>query len=319
MATFHLSSTGRVNLAVGTRGAGILRLETPNRSGEFGNIALTDGEAGEGSYAGLTLAPAAGRIRRGELCLSGLRCNLDLNDGANHLHGGRHNLSLTEWQTDGVRQEAGMQSIVFTAHAADGLDGYPGERDFQTTYRLHGDGALDIEYRAATDKPTYVDMSCHAYWNLSDGHCLSGLEQMLQLNADSVCLNDAEHLPRTLTPVEGTAFDFRVPMRISDAMARDDQGQFAIGRGYNNAFASTTSQPVACLWEPLSGRRLRLYAQRPSLVLYSGGFLPQPGLGIALESQNFPDAPHSPWAECRLLTPNQIYSERICFRFDTLP
>lgn len=319
MATFHLSAAGRAALAVDTLGAGIVELKTPNRSGEFGNIALTYAEAGEGSYAGLTLAPAAGRIRRGELWMPGLRCGLDLNDGANHLHGGGHNLALTEWQTDGIRLEAGMESIAFTVHAADGLDGYPGERDFRTTYRLYQDGTLDIAYQAVSDKPTYVDMSCHAYWNLSDGHRLSGLEQVLKLNAGRVCLNDGEHLPRTIVPVAGTAFDFRRPVSIREAMGRDDREQFAIGRGYNNAFAIDPQQPAACLWEPLSGRRLRLYAARPALVLYTGGFLPEPGLGVALESQNFPDAPHAPWADCRPLLPGQVYSERIRFQFDAMP
>lgn len=317
MTAIHFNAPGKAKVVLSPEGASICGVETPDRTGVFGNIALRREEAGPGSYAGRTLGPTAGRIKEGRLPLGGETCFLSLNNGPHHIHGGFHSLSHRLWDTSPVTETRLGQSVTFSCHAPHGEDGYPGERDFQAVYTLYNEGALEIVYTARTDRPTYVDLSNHAYWNLSGDCRLSGLEQELTINGDAFCQNDEAHLPVALQPVEGTAMDFRKPRLLWTALRDGSEPQLRIGKGLNNAYR-LHSGLAAALAEPTSGRRLRLYTDQPALVAYTGGYLPSPSLGIALEAQNFPDAAHCPWAAYRPLLPGEEYRRFIRFVFDCI-
>jgi len=47
------------------------------------------------------------------------------------------------------------------------LKGYPGTLTAQITYRLIDENAVQIDYKARTDKPTIVNLTNHSYFNLS--------------------------------------------------------------------------------------------------------------------------------------------------------
>lgn len=120
-----------------------------------------------GSYAGRTLAPNAGRIRGGALKIGGQNRSLAPNDGQNQLHGGKHNLSFTDWDVEELEEAPDYVKIGFTATQPDGLDGFPGNRRYHVRYLIEDTNWIRIEYRAESDQPTYVNLSNHTYWNLA--------------------------------------------------------------------------------------------------------------------------------------------------------
>lgn len=120
-----------------------------------------------GSYAGRTLAPNAGRIRGGVLDICGRKHSLAPNDGQNQLHGGKHNLSFTDWAIDELEEAHDYVKIGFTATQPDGLDGFPGNRRYYVSYVIEDTNWIRIVYRAESDQPTYVNLSNHTYWNLA--------------------------------------------------------------------------------------------------------------------------------------------------------
>lgn len=232
-----------------------------------------------GSYAGRTLAPNAGRIRGGALEIGGQNRSLAPNDGQNQLHGGKHNLSFTDWTVEEMEEAPDYVKITFIATQPDGLDGFPGNRCYHVTYMIEDTNWIRIEYRAETDQTTYVNLSNHTYWNLAgtkwtpeieykrchtfegqlpDGsiglHRLpeevetdvaTGLRQELEIAANNVVLNDVASLPADIIPVAGTSFDFRVPVTLQHMLDsevlrdRISTEQFQTGRGYNNAYILT--------------------------------------------------------------------------------
>lgn len=129
------------------------------------------------------------------ILLGGETIPLTPNEGANQLHGGPHNLSAQNWNTEFVRQDYDSVSIGFSAFLADGVDGYPGNRTFHAEYTLDDSNWLTIRYRASTDRPTYINMSNHTYWNLSGDFSSSALDETLTVFANNVCLNNEEHIP----------------------------------------------------------------------------------------------------------------------------
>ena len=290
-----------------------------------------------GSYAGRTLAPNAGRIRGGALDIGGRTRSLAPNDGQHQLHGGKHNLSFTDWDVEEMEEALDYVKITFTATQSDGLDGFPGNRCYHVTYLIEDTNWMRIEYRVETDQTTYVNLSNHTYWNLAGTKWepASGLRQELEIAANNVALNDAAHLPADIIPVAGTPFDFRVPVSLQHMLDsevlrdRISTEQFQTGRGYNNAYILTRSdlrrhlrgvrheEPLkkACtLRDPVSGHQMTMMTDATALVLYSGGFLPTPGSHIALEAQDIPDVSNLLPERMTLTTPEKPFHREIRFK-----
>lgn len=295
-------------------------------------------------YAGATLAPNAGRISGSSIRLGSETIPLTPNENRHQLHGGPHNLSNQNWETEFVRQDYDSVSIGFSSSLADGIDGYPGNRIFHTEYTLEDSGWLTIKYHASTDRPTYINMSNHTYWNLSGDFSLPALDETLTVFANNVCLNNEEHIPEEIIPVGRTVFDFTSPASLKsrlDFLPRDEKiraccrRQISIARGYNHAFIlnrdqtsrrfRSLPQPVkkACiLSDCVSGHSITLYTDAPALVVYSGGFLDDsmelpdgthscPSCAIALEAQDLPDSPHLLSDHFSVTTPDHPFERTI--------
>lgn len=313
---YDLISASGLTLSILPLGASIQKISVRDQGREI-PLALGFPQAGPYEellcYAGATLGPNAGRIRDARLTIQETVFRLSRNDESGQLHGGFQNLSSLLWNVDGVLCLDHSAAIRLSLSQPDGLDGYPGNRHYEACYTLTDDDQITILYTASTDCPTYVNLSNHTYWNLTGDFTRPALGQELTIRADQVCVNDRVHLPADTIPVSGTAFDFRSPRTLSSALgpasSLTDLEQIRIAQGYNHAYllppsnAGGPAAPVCTLRDPGSGRTLQMFTDAPSVVLYSGGFLPEglslscgqrsvPSCAIALEAQYPPDGPH---------------------------
>src|SRR5690606_5332536 len=92
---------------------------------------------------------------------------LATNDGGNALHGGVQGFDKQLWSIADVTSGADGASVTFTLVSPDGQEGYPGTLAVKATYTLTESNELAIDYRAATDKPTIVNLTNHSYFNLA--------------------------------------------------------------------------------------------------------------------------------------------------------
>lgn len=338
---YEMTTRRGLTVSVMTLGAAVRTITVTDDQGTIRPIVLgfddSNGKRDNPCYAGATLAPNAGRIRGAVLPVGGRCLTLADNDGPHQLHGGPHNLSGRIWQTRSAECRIDSASILLSATQPDGLDGYPGNRAYDVRYTLEDTHWLTIEYRAVTDRPTYINMSSHIYWNLTGDFTNSALGQHLRIAANNVCVNDAEHLPADIIPVTGTAFDFTnsraIGAAIHGAADRISRTQLEIGSGYNNAFLLNKNETCrslrtarrprtlssACtMTDKFSGRTMKLFTDAPALVLYSGGFIPPglplldgtvsaPSCAIALEAQDLPDIMHLLPEYYRLTTPEHPF------------
>lgn len=338
---YTMKSDGGLTVSVLTLGGTLQKIAISDENGQERPLAL--GFPGPGPYeslvccAGATLAPNAGRIRGGRLCLSGREYLLATNEGPNQLHGGAHSLSSAVWEPVHFTCQGDSASLVLRAAQPHGLDGWPGNRSYQVRYTLSDDNRLTIEYEARTDRPTYFNLSNHTYWNLSGDFTRPALDQELTVDADRVCFNDEAHLPAALVPVEASAFDFRRGRTLRDALnsvrAPSERRQAAIARGLNHAYLLSGDPGLkrACvLRDPDSGRQLELFTDAPGVVVYSGGFLPAglelcggqrsvPSCAVALEAQDLPDCSRLSPGNFRPALPGQVWRRVIQFRFRLPP
>ncbi len=296
----------------------ITSITVPDRDGIRADIVLgfgsLDGYLRDHPYFGAIVGRYANRIANARFTIDGVDYRLAANDGAHHLHGGRAGFDKQIWRGEPMPDANG---VVFTLISTDGEEGYPGTLAVTISYQLTGSNALILDYRATTDKATHVNLTQHSYFNLAGEGSGAVLDHHLMIDADRFTPVDAALIPLgTLSPVEGTRFDFR-KMR-------------AIGESFDHNWALNHSpgvlHHVARAVEPLSGRTIDLSTTEPGLQLYTASYLDgtlvgksgrpyQPHGGFCLETQHFPDTPNRPAFPSTLLRPGDTYWSRSVFGF----
>ena len=259
-------------------------------------------------FTGTVTGRYAGRITGSKFTLDGKEIHLVPNVGADHLHGGPKSFCNAMWQVADV-----PQGLRFTIHSPDGDQGYPGAVNASAKYHLV-DNVLSLDFEATTTKSTVINLTNHAYWNLAGAG--SGLDQAVEMPADHYLLLHGPKLPTgEIKDVTGTEFDFRKLRKV--------------GQAYDTCFCLTgkrgTLRKGLTLRDPESERVMEVYTTECAMQFYTAdhfgpampgkyGPLVQHG-SIAIEPQNYPDAPNHANFPSSVLRPGEVYRHRIEWRF----
>ncbi len=331
-----LTNSHGVSATVITYGATLQSLIAPDRTGTKADIALGFADAAayakNASYFGASVGRFANRIGKGRFALDGKTYQLALNNnGVAALHGGVKGFDKVVWKVLSAKSGP-TASVTFGYVSPDGEEGYPGTVTATATYALDEHNNLTITYGATTDKPTIVNMTNHALFNVAgEGSAEGAMGNVLTIPADGYTPVDSELIPTgTITPVAGTPFDFRKPTAVAARVRDARDPQMVIGRGYDhnyvlNGKAGGAPRLAARLADPKSGRVLEILSDQPGIQFYSGNFIDgtmvgksgkiyRQGDGIALEPQHFPDAPNKPQFAPVRLDPGQTYRNVMVFK-----
>jgi len=309
-------------------GASLLSLETPDRHRRVANITLGcddfDQWLRQPGYLGRTAGRFANRIAGGEFTLDGETHRLHVNEAPAgqpcHLHGGLRGFDQRLWRGEEIG--ALGQAVRFSRISPDGEEGYPGRLSIEVTYRL-SDEQLIITFEAISDRATVVNLCHHSYWNLSGDPQTDILDHELTLHADRYLPVSSGLIPTgELRPVRGTPMDFTQAHRIGERIGVDNE-DLLHGAGYDHCWVVNgpdgTLRPAADLYDPKSGRGMRVYTDQDGLQFYSGNQLGgafHPRQGLCLESQSFPDAPNQPALGADpVLRPGQVYRHTVIHQF----
>ncbi len=333
-----LSNAKGVSARILTYGATLQSLVAPDRAGKRADVVLGYDDVAQyewvPNYFGVTVGRYANRVAGGRFTLDGKSYQLTQNDKTNSLHGGTAGFDKRVWRV--VSVESGRSaSVKLSLTSPDGDQGYPGTLQTSVTYSLDDAGSLTIAFDAATDKPTIVNMTNHAIFNLAGEGAPGGTAQhRLTVPARAYTpVNDKLIPTGELRPVDGTVFDFR-RARLIDAGIRDGRDQqIRFGQGYDHNFAldkglTATPQLAARLEDGATGRVLEVLSTEPGIQFYTGNFLDgtyvgkqghlyRMGDGIALEPQKFPDAPNQPSFATARVDPGKPYRHVMIYRLST--
>jgi aldose 1-epimerase len=319
-------------------GASIQSLVMPDRTGKKADIALGH-ESMEGylkfpNFIGSTVGRFANRINAGRFTLNGQTYQTPLNDTTNSLHGGSMGFDKVLWDVVSVK-DGPTASVTLRYVSPDGDQGYPGKLTVDATYSLDEANNLTIEYTATTDKETIVNVTNHAYWNLSgEGSSNGAMGHVVTIPADSYTPVNETLIPTgELRPVAGTVLDFRKPRVINDRVRDASEQQIAYGRGYDHNWVigrevTKTQHLMAKVSDPASGRSFELWSNQPGLQFYSGNFLNgtfsgkakkiyRGGDAIVMEPQIFPDAINQKGFPEARLQPGQTYRNVMTYKFSS--
>ncbi len=336
-----------MSVSVSDFGGTIVSLLAPDRSGRLTDVvlgydSLADYEAADG-YLGALVGRYANRIAKGSFTLDGVTYDgLYINDGDNHLHGGRVALSKRLWQAKTVVDEQAV-SLVLTLYSPDGEEGYPGDLDVKVTYTLDCDNALSLRYEATTSKACPLNLTNHVYFNLAGNASGTIFGQTVWIDAESYCRGDEGLIPTgELVPVEGTPFDFRTEEKPIGRDFFSPDADLRLAGGYDHCFNFTdwktaaSASPLRCrvrAADPVSGRTLEVWTNQPCVQFYTANFLKNPlyplrggkpqqtQTGFCLETQKMPDGPHhqgeADYTDC-ILRPGEVYDYTTVFKFTAL-
>lgn len=316
-------SDGAYEARIATYGGIVVSLKAPDRQGKAADVVLgfddLDGyianfNGPSDAFFGAIIGRYANRIAHGSFMLDGKKYSLPLNNGANSLHGGPHGFNNVIWKAKPV-----ADGVELSYLSKDGEAGYPGNLSAVVRYTL-SKGDLRIEYSATTDQDTVVNLTNHAYFNLSGQGDI--LNHQLTLHASRFTPVDAKLIPTgELKSVQSTPFDFRKATAVGARINADDE-QLHLGHGYDHNWVLDSGggklTEAAEVYDPTSGRVLKVLTDQPGIQFYSGNFLDGSIKGkggkpdelhsaLCLETQHFPDSPNHPDFPTTELKPGERY------------
>lgn len=323
-----------MSVRVMTLGASIQSVMVPDRSGKTVDVAVgydsLEGYTKAPEFFGATVGRVANRIAKGKFSLDGKDYTVPVNNGVNSLHGGPKGFDKVVWTVREVKNGA-KASVTMRYVSPDGDMGYPGTLTTDATYSLDEQNRLTITYTATTDKPTVVNISNHAYWNLA-GPGRTAMDHLLTIPADRFTPTDETSIPLgEHRSVEGTAFDFRKPTPVGARVRDAKDPQIVYGRGYDHNWVvgdavTKDEHLMARVVEPTSGRGFELWSNQPGLQFYSGNFMDgtiagksgqiyREGDVLVFEPQLFPDSPNQPQFPSVRLAPGKTYRNVMTYKF----
>ncbi|MFE3140944.1 aldose epimerase family protein [Streptomyces scopuliridis] len=333
-----LDSGSGVRAEVLTYGGILHRLMVPDTAGAVASVvrslASLDDYTGKNPYFGALIGRYANRIAHGRFTLDGAVHHIPANDRGHALHGGPDGFHTRVWKAAAHRTDH-TASLRLTLHSADGDMGFPGALDVTVTYTLDTEGTLALDYTATTDRPTVVNLTNHAYFDLTDGGGILG--HTLQVDADGYLPVDDGGIPRgPAVPVRHTPFDLTVPHTLGDRIGLPDE-QLRSAGGFDHCWVLREAEPgragdprrAARLAAPGEARVMEVWTTEPGIQVYTAnqldGSLADPAgrpherhAAVCLETQHLPDSPNRPGHPSTLLRPDEVASSRTELRFPHL-
>jgi aldose 1-epimerase len=310
---FALQNHNGMTVKVINYGAIITAIMVPDQSGKTENVIV--GSDSLQDYLGRFAAAAvqgryANRIAHGQFTLDGTEYQVTKNIGEHHLHGGTRGFAKVVWEATPMPVQEHAVGVHLSYLSVDGEEGYPGNLTVGVSYTLTDANELRLDYTASTDKPTVVNLTNHAYFDLSAAGKIS--DQVLWINADSYTLADSALIPTgDIAPVKDTPLDFTAAASIgarAALIAAPERQSFDHNFVINGGGSELVK--AAELRDPASGRVMQVFTTQPGLQLFTGN-----PAGLCLETHHFPDSPNQPQFPSTTVRPEMPFASTTVYQF----
>ena len=312
---FTLTTSKGASLSVTNAAGAITDIRMPDKKGKLESVALGFSDARQYAknpgYLGALIGPVGNRIKNAEFDFGGKHYTFKPNEGKTLLHSGDFGFHTRVWDAS-LECDESAAKVILTQRFEQKDTGFPGDLDAKVTYTLNELNEVRIDYEITSDAPTFVSPTNHTYFNLggANGKKPPRNDRMkVRVFADRFTAIDEASIPVGVRPVEGTPLDLRDWTRLGDRMDADDE-QIKNGTGIDHNFILSSDRdltglrPAAEVFDPRSGRAMRVYTDMPSVQLYTGNFLSrrdgEKGVSygkrraLCLETQCAPDSIHHP-------------------------
>lgn len=327
---YELSNSKGMKVCVSNFGAVLVSIYVPDKDGKFDDVCLgyddVSGYEENPSFFGAVIGPSANRIGNASFTIDGCNYTIDKNDGPNNLHSDiPHGVHKRLWNAS-----VGDNSVTFSIESADLDMGFPGNKVMSVTYSLTENNELKLFYAGSSDKNTIINLTNHAYFNLSGQACGKEIvDHVLTMKASNYTPTIKGSIPTgEIAPVAGTVMDFTSPRRIGDDIDAKFE-QLLMAGGYDHNFViddyDGTLRYIAKVEDNNSGRVMEVYTTLPGVQFYAGNFIGDrigkggtdyhKRYGMCLETQYFPDTIHHDNFPSCVFGPDKDYTSETVYKF----
>jgi aldose 1-epimerase len=333
---FTLSNNNGIKVKITNLGGIVISIFVPDKNGNYQDVVLGYDKLKDylinKPYFGAIIGRHANRIEGSCFEISGAEYHVEKNEGKNHIHGGTKGFHKVIWDAQIVEEDYN-ECLQLTYLSKDGEENYPGNLKVTVTYSLTYDNALKIDYYAVSDKDTVINLTNHAYFNLS-GHGAGDISKHhLKIYADKFTPINEECLPTgEIIEVKDTPMDFTSMKTIGAGFSSEDT-QIKNGGGYDHNFILNVPEEklklAAEVYDPESGRFMEVYTTKPGIQFYSGNNLVNVGIGkdnvhykrrggLCLEAQYFPNSLKHKHFPSPVFSAGQEYRHTTIYKFLTI-
>lgn len=312
--TVELANAAGMTVKLCALGAGIMSIKVPDRDGVCREVTKLPADGYGTGYHGLVIGRTAGRIENAQFTIDGRTAKLEVNNhGADNLHGGSTGFHSKAFSVKTEKGDA-YTDVVFGYDSPDGEGGYFGNVSVEVTYRVYErENKLAVYYRARPDCKTLLDLTNHAYFNMSGDLREPVTDQDVYINASRVGVLDERLIVRDIAEVT-PQFDFRTPHKMGDHVKDECVQRYTYGYDHPFFLDARGTDSVACsLYSALSGIKLQVRTSYPCLVVFGDNF--EGYMSTCFETQYHPDGVHQCPDDCGICTPDEPYDNVTEFEF----
>ena len=329
---FTLNNSKGMVVQATNYGGKIVTIIVPDRNGKMADVCLgyesAEGYINGSASMGATMGRVANRIGNAQFTLNDSTYHLAKNNGEHTIHGGAKGFRFKVWDA----KQLDDQNLELSYFSPDGEEGFPGNFTLKVLFTVTEDNELKLTYHATTDKPTVLNVTNHAFFNLAGEGNGDILGHELMVNADSFTPTNESSIPTgEILSIEGTPLDFRNLTPIGERINADyDQLKFAGGYDQNFILNKRENElaMAALLYDPSSGRVMEVKTTEPGIQVYTANSLTGKGpdvgkkghaygpqSSVCLETQHFPDSPNHPNFPSTVLNPGEDYVSTTIYKF----
>lgn len=299
-------------------GAGIYQIVLPNLQRVTLSNANKEQYLTSPFYYGKTIGRHAGRLVVPSYTIEGITYPVQpFRSEVTSLHGGLTGLAMQNFTV--IKQTPDTVHMHYLSE--DGHEGFPGTLSLTVMYTLDDTNALHIRYIATTTKPTIVNITNHAYFNLCNDQS-SVKNTSIQLNNDAYLEIDHQFLIQGKKESKNTAYDFSNFTSIASRLTQFEQHPF---QGIDHYFFFKKNNASISVEDTTSAYALKVDTSYPGVVMYTFNNeenAPLLGIegspfhrGFTLECQFAPGGIHHPSLPSSMLRPSETYDHFITFSF----
>ncbi|MGS2738206.1 aldose epimerase family protein [Sinomicrobium sp. M5D2P17] len=320
---FRFENTDGSYVEIINYGAIVKSIVVPDNAQVFKNVVLDfptlNGYQNDKCYIGATVGRFANRIANASYMYNGDKVYLERNDGIHQNHGGENGFNK---QVFDYKINSG--SLILSLNSPSGEGGFPGDVFLEVHYKWTCKHELSIKYFARTTATTPLNITNHCYFNLS-GTQSKIWDHKLKVISDKILETTTDYIPT------GRIIPSKMIYPSNDLSLGESLIHSNGIKGLNNYFITGTTdthnykdKSICFLYDPGTGRTLKIFTTYPGLQVYTGDFLNShikdgkyygPYEGICLECQFYPDSPNHKHFSNTLLKPDETYEETILYCF----